>query len=200
MTAADLQQAMGIAASLKEAPHWPPAAYLVALDRSALPLRVALVAAEVIEKRQALDESQEDCPSGAQARVDPADFMRGLPPPRSSPSDASAAAKAQACQSQRAGTVVAGFAVSCVLGTEAELETIAVATGSQRRGLGGRLMAAMAAELRSHQVTKVHLEVRASNLAALAFYRAFGFQEKGRRPRYYRDPVEDAILLSLCFE
>jgi ribosomal-protein-alanine N-acetyltransferase len=41
------------------------------------------------------------------------------------------------------------------------------------------------------------LEVRPSNHAALAFYRAQGFAVTGRRPRYYADPVEDAVLLAL---
>jgi len=39
--------------------------------------------------------------------------------------------------------------------------------------------------------------VRASNGAAIGFYRAQGFAETGRRPRYYADPEEDAILLRL---
>jgi ribosomal-protein-alanine N-acetyltransferase len=41
------------------------------------------------------------------------------------------------------------------------------------------------------------LEVRASNQAALGFYRGQGFRETGRRPRYYADPEEDAVLMLL---
>ena len=41
------------------------------------------------------------------------------------------------------------------------------------------------------------LEVRASNLAAQAMYRKFGYEETGRRPRYYKDNGEDAILMTL---
>ena len=41
------------------------------------------------------------------------------------------------------------------------------------------------------------LEVRESNLAAQELYRRFGFEETGRRPRYYKDNSEDAILMSL---
>jgi len=44
------------------------------------------------------------------------------------------------------------------------------------------------------------LEVRDSNKAARGFYGSFGFIEVGRRPGYYADPVEDAILMRLDVE
>jgi ribosomal-protein-alanine acetyltransferase len=90
-----------------------------------------------------------------------------------------------------------GFAVAMVLAPESELETIAVAAEGQRRGVGRRLFTALAAELSEADATDVHLEVRSSNAQALAFYAALGFEEIGRRPRYYPDPVEDALLLRL---
>jgi ribosomal-protein-alanine N-acetyltransferase len=37
--------------------------------------------------------------------------------------------------------------------------------------------------------------VRASNAGGIAFYARMGFRECGRRPNYYRDPMEDAVLL-----
>ena len=80
---------------------------------------------------------------------------------------------------------------------QGELETIAVAAGDQRRGVARRLFAAMVEKLRVAQVTEVMLEVRASNCPALAFYHAQGFVETGRRPRYYADSQEDALLLGL---
>ena len=45
--------------------------------------------------------------------------------------------------------------------------------------------------------TQAVLEVRERNLAAQEMYRKFGFEESGRRPRYYKDNDEDAILMSL---
>jgi ribosomal-protein-alanine N-acetyltransferase len=92
---------------------------------------------------------------------------------------------------------VAGFAVASLLPPQAELEIIAVATAVQRRGAARQLFAALAAELRSAQVAEIILEVRASNQPALGFYRLSGFVEIGRRSRYYHDPVEDAVLMSL---
>ncbi|HMD77442.1 MAG TPA: ribosomal protein S18-alanine N-acetyltransferase [Terracidiphilus sp.] len=98
-------------------------------------------------------------------------------------------------EDQEAGVV--GFAVASVLSPQGELETIAVAAGDQRRGVARRLFAAMVEKLRVAQVTEVILEVRASNCPALAFYHAQGFVETGRRPRYYADSQEDALLLGL---
>jgi ribosomal-protein-alanine N-acetyltransferase len=94
-------------------------------------------------------------------------------------------------------SAILGFAVASLLPPQAELETIAVAAGSQRRGLGRQLSHALAGELRAADVCELLLEVRGSNRAALAFYRSLGFAETGRRPRYYADPVEDAVLMRL---
>jgi [ribosomal protein S18]-alanine N-acetyltransferase len=43
----------------------------------------------------------------------------------------------------------------------------------------------------------VFLEVRESNAGALALYHEFGFEASGRRPRYYREPTEAALVLHL---
>jgi ribosomal-protein-alanine N-acetyltransferase len=93
---------------------------------------------------------------------------------------------------------VFGFAVASLLPPKAELETIAVAAASQRCGLGRQLFHALAGKLEAVGAHEILLEVRASNRAALAFYGSLGFAETGLRPRYYADPVEDAVLMSLA--
>jgi ribosomal-protein-alanine N-acetyltransferase len=93
--------------------------------------------------------------------------------------------------------MVAGFAVASLLPPEAELEMIAVAPTAQRRGLARQIFLSLAAELRTAEVFGIMLEVRASNRPALELYRQLGFEETGHRPRYYHDPVEDAILMRL---
>jgi ribosomal-protein-alanine N-acetyltransferase len=90
---------------------------------------------------------------------------------------------------------VEGFTVASLLPPQAELESIAVAAGSQRRGLGRMLFDALLSELRKAGVLQINLEVRASNDAALAFYRCAGFSKTGLRRAYYADPVEDAVLM-----
>jgi [ribosomal protein S18]-alanine N-acetyltransferase len=143
MTPADLDPVIKIERRLQQAPHWPRAAWLSALDSSSSQHRLALVATF----HQTND--------------------------------------------------LAGFAVAGLLPPQAELEMIAVAPEFQRRGLARFLFAALAQEMKSAQVTDVILEVRASNHPALALYRCLGFVETARRPRYYAEPVEDAVLLSL---
>jgi ribosomal-protein-alanine N-acetyltransferase len=87
--------------------------------------------------------------------------------------------------------MVAGFAVASLLPQEAELEIIAVAPAAQR------LFEALIAEFYTAYIKGIMLEVRATNQPALELYRRLGFEETGRRPRYYHDPVEDAILMRL---
>ena len=94
------------------------------------------------------------------------------------------------------GSVI-GFAVACLLGPQAELETVAVAKNHQRAGVGRQLLQGLIAELRTAGSDKVLLEVRSSNHSALAFYRSFSFRQIGLRPGYYTDPLEDAVLMRL---
>lgn len=90
-----------------------------------------------------------------------------------------------------------GFVVASLMPPEAELESIVVAAAFQRQGVGSVLVGALFDVLRIRAVSTVHLEVRESNLAALALYAAAGFTKSGLRPRYYADPVEDGVLFSL---
>ena len=93
--------------------------------------------------------------------------------------------------------LVAGFAIASVIAPEAELETIAVAAGEQRRGIGRALLGALFRELEMRGAGEVTLEVRASNGAAQAFYRAHGFAEFARRAAYYADTGEAAVLMGV---
>jgi ribosomal-protein-alanine N-acetyltransferase len=94
---------------------------------------------------------------------------------------------------------VQGFTVASLLPPQAELESIAVAAGSQQRGLGRLLFEALVNDLRAAGVLEIILEVRASNRPALAFYRSAGFGQAGLRRAYYIDPIEDALLMRLHF-
>jgi len=90
-----------------------------------------------------------------------------------------------------------GFTVASLVAPEAELESIAVSLAHHRLGIARRLLAELAAELGQAGIESLHLEVRLSNRAAIGLYNSFGFNETGRRPRYYSDPVEDAVLMTL---
>lgn len=92
---------------------------------------------------------------------------------------------------------ILGFAIAGLIAPMAELETIAVARVHQRRGVARSLLAEMMRELKALGGSEIVLEVRPSNSTAIGFYRSEGFTEAGRRPGYYADPVEEAILLRL---
>jgi ribosomal-protein-alanine N-acetyltransferase len=92
---------------------------------------------------------------------------------------------------------VAGFAVAVLVAGEGEIESIAVAPGWQRRGIGMALLRELQRALAAEGVLAIVLEVRESNRAAASLYAQAGFREVGRRNGYYRDPVEDAVLMQV---
>ena len=86
--------------------------------------------------------------------------------------------------------------MASLLPPQAELETIAVA--ACQPAPGNRPPPAPVPPFGTRPgIHEVWLEVRVSNAPAIALYRSFGFRETGRRPRYYDEPVEDALLMSL---
>jgi ribosomal-protein-alanine N-acetyltransferase len=96
------------------------------------------------------------------------------------------------------GSVV-GFMVGRRVELEWEIENIAVTGPARRRGLGTRLLGEFMNLVRERGGRAVFLEVRESNLAARALYEKWAFSEVGRRKKYYRDPVEDALVLKFNF-
>jgi [ribosomal protein S18]-alanine N-acetyltransferase len=94
---------------------------------------------------------------------------------------------------------VEGFIVARGMGTEWEIENIAVAGPARRLGLGARLLAELLERARQAGARNVFLEVRESNRAARSLYENWAFVESGRRKSYYRDPDEDAVLYRFTF-
>jgi ribosomal-protein-alanine N-acetyltransferase len=95
---------------------------------------------------------------------------------------------------------VCGYVIAAVVADEAEVLNLAVAPQSRRRGLGGRLLDAGLGMIRDRRAREVFLEVRESNAAAIRLYRSRGFLGLTRRARYYRNPVEDALVLRHAIE
>lgn len=92
---------------------------------------------------------------------------------------------------------IAGFSMASVVVAQVELESIAVVESAQRCGIGAELLRATMREAKSLGAHEMVLEVRESNIGAAALYAKAGFGVMGRRPGYYSNPVEDAILLGL---
>ena len=93
------------------------------------------------------------------------------------------------------GGEVAGYSVIWTAADEAELANIAVAPNCRGHGLGSRLLDAALAAAVARGAAAMYLEVRESNGRARALYASRGFAQVGRRRRYYRNPVEDALVL-----
>jgi [ribosomal protein S18]-alanine N-acetyltransferase len=95
----------------------------------------------------------------------------------------------------RDGHRVVGFAGMLFALTDGHVTTIAVDPDRQGERIGTRLLLVLVRRAVERGAEAVTLEVRASNEAAQALYRRFGFAPAGVRQGYYRDPVEDALVL-----
>jgi ribosomal-protein-alanine N-acetyltransferase len=93
-----------------------------------------------------------------------------------------------------------GFIIGRVAVDEAEILSLGVSKELQRRGIGRRLVAALADAASRAGARRLFLEVGQHNGAALALYRGLGFSEVGRRSGYYVHAgaaPEDAIVLAV---
>ncbi len=92
---------------------------------------------------------------------------------------------------------IAGMVVAWLFVNEVHIATIATHPDFRRLGIGSRLLSHTLLQALEEGARSSFLEVRESNLAAREMYRKFGYEEEGRRRRYYRDNDEDAILMNL---
>ncbi len=90
---------------------------------------------------------------------------------------------------------IEGFVLLQSIVPEAELFRLVVAPQFRRQGVGLLLLQSSLRHLHAMGAQTCFLEVRDSNKAAQALYERVGFRETGRRKKYYRAPVEDALLL-----
>ena len=95
------------------------------------------------------------------------------------------------------GRELTGFVAGQIIGDICELESIAVSTSHRRSGVATGLLAVLIAWARQRGLSRIQLEVRSVNNLATRFYQSAGFLQDGLRPRYYRDPEDDALLMSL---
>jgi len=91
--------------------------------------------------------------------------------------------------------VICGYAGMWVLFEEAHMTNVAIMKEHRQAGRGRRLMLAMMELAMQKGAEKMTLEVREGNLIAQHLYKTLDFEQNGRRPRYYSDTGEDALLL-----
>ena len=92
--------------------------------------------------------------------------------------------------------LITGFIGVWMLPDEMHIVTIAVRDSHRRQGIGEMLLIAALHVAREETQPLVTLEVRVSNDAAIRLYEKYGFEQVGRRPRYYSDNHEDADILT----
>jgi ribosomal-protein-alanine N-acetyltransferase len=94
---------------------------------------------------------------------------------------------------------VVGYFLMSIAAGEAHVLNICIAPELQGQGYGRRLLHALLKMARERRVARVFLEVRPSNVNAIALYHDEGFNEIGRRPRYYpaKDGREDALVMAM---
>jgi len=90
-----------------------------------------------------------------------------------------------------------GYAGMWCYAGEAHIMNIALAPEHRRCGFGEALLLDLLRRAVDERADLAYLEVRPSNLAAVALYRKLGFRAVGFRPSYYQDTGEDAMLMTL---
>jgi ribosomal-protein-alanine N-acetyltransferase len=93
------------------------------------------------------------------------------------------------------GEIVA-YAGIWVIPPEGYITNVAVLPEYRRKGIASAVLRKMIEESLAEGVTDITLEVRVSNVPAIALYKSFGFEEAGIRPKYYQDN-EDALIMWL---
>ena len=90
---------------------------------------------------------------------------------------------------------VAGYVGSQTVCGETDMMNVAVTAAYRRQCVAEKLVLALVEELKIIESHSLTLEVRTSNEPAKALYEKLGFQQVGRRPKYYQNPREDALIL-----
>lgn len=95
----------------------------------------------------------------------------------------------------RDGDKVLGYCGAYVILNEADINQVAVEPLHRKKGVGGKMLAALLDKLGKAGADAVTLEVRKSNEAAIALYESMGFVMEGIRKNFYEKPVEDALIM-----
>jgi ribosomal-protein-alanine N-acetyltransferase len=95
----------------------------------------------------------------------------------------------------QANDEIAGYAVLWVGMDEGHLTNIAVAKKYQRKSIAKKLLSFILRLALDKGLVRILLEVRPSNAAAVSLYEAFGFERLAIRRDYYRNPVEDCLVM-----
>lgn len=93
--------------------------------------------------------------------------------------------------------LIIGYGGTWVVNHEAHITTLAVLPQYRRHGVGERLLVALLNEAVLRHGHHISLEVRIGNIGARSLYAKYGFVESERRPNYYIDNGEDALIMRI---
>jgi [ribosomal protein S18]-alanine N-acetyltransferase len=93
------------------------------------------------------------------------------------------------------GGAVIAYCAGWIIFDELHINNLAVDPSWRRRGIASALLTFVLREAAAEGAARATLEVRRSNEAARRLYETFGFAFAGVRTAYYREPVEDALVL-----
>jgi ribosomal-protein-alanine N-acetyltransferase len=105
-------------------------------------------------------------------------------------------------EDQRSGSKehIIGYALLMLVMDEAHLLNLSITKAYQKQGLGRYLLEHMLTIAKTHKAANMFLEVRPSNISAIALYENMGFSEMAVRRGYYpaKEGREDAVLMGLA--
>jgi len=93
-----------------------------------------------------------------------------------------------------------GYSVGFRVGREYHLADFAITPGFQRRGLGAAFLELLVGRALEQSIGYMSLEVRISNVAAIALYQRGGFRQVAIRGDYYSQPKEDGLVMLKVLE
>lgn len=94
---------------------------------------------------------------------------------------------------------IIGYAGFWQVADEGGITNIAVDKEYRRKGIAKKLIEEMIKSAKEKDLSLLTLEVRKSNLPAISLYEKYGFKSLGIRKNYYKEPTEDAIIMTLYF-
>ncbi|MFN7826735.1 MAG: GNAT family N-acetyltransferase [Acidobacteriota bacterium] len=98
-------------------------------------------------------------------------------------------------RSGRSESDLVGVFAACIVLDELQIDNLAVRADQRGQGIGSLLVANGLTRARQAGCQMAILEVRSANRAARMLYQKSGFEEVGKRPRYYQNPPDDAITM-----
>ncbi|UCG63108.1 MAG: ribosomal protein S18-alanine N-acetyltransferase [Candidatus Zixiibacteriota bacterium] len=93
------------------------------------------------------------------------------------------------------GGAIIGYGCYYIVESEAHLTNLGVVPKYRRKSVAKQLLGNILQFVTERNCEYVFLEVRPSNRGAVAFYEKHHFEVLYRRPNYYKQPVEDALVM-----